>query len=379
MKTVFLHIGLHKTGTSSIQKFLLKNRSVLLDNGVEYLIPDPWPIPFQSEPVIDVVTKGFEGINSSRAEKVIISHENYSWIFEEEKVLLIVQEILKHADELKIVLYLRRQDSLAISQKQEGTKWIDNSVAYGHDLCALPQSLNYYSSNYLNFYKKVKLWSDAVGKSNVIVRVFDKEKLLNGDVVDDFCDLVGLYGIKNLEKVGRVNESISRKRQLFLHMTRKYFNEHSPEKHRLVERVLKLDISDKEKLLPSRQEAESFYTSFLESNNALKNEFLDEFEGALFSEDFSMYPLYSNEGFSNIEKEDFYIKLLQELLSEINLLQQMNDKDKMADWFRDRALEAEKTNIKLALKLMIRAKSLRPSGHFINKKIEHYSKLLTSE
>lgn len=380
MKTVFLHIGLHKTGTSSIQKFLSKNHSLLLDNSIEYLLPKPWPIPFTKEPVIDVNVKGFEDIGNSSANKIVISHENYSWIFEEEKARIIVQEILKHADQLKVILYLRRQDSLAISQKQEGTKWIDNSVAYGHELSALPKELNYFSKNYLNFYDKAKLWAKTAGKSNLIIRILDKEKLVGGDVVKDFCHLIGADSIKGFEDVGRVNESIPRKKQLFLHLTRPFFPENTPEKHQLVDFVLNLNSDDSQKLLPSKIDAKAFYQKFSVSNAQLKNEFFPEIEGDVFSNDFSMYSDISNENYSERERLEFFSLVVKNLLAENEVLRDsLSNSDKMANWYRDLALKIEAYDLKAALELMRKAKAHRPKGPFIKSKIDEYISALSAK
>ena len=38
MKTLYLHIGLPKTGTTSIQKFCMDNKKKLNDMGINYLI-----------------------------------------------------------------------------------------------------------------------------------------------------------------------------------------------------------------------------------------------------------------------------------------------------------------------------------------------------
>ena len=42
-KTIYLHIGVSKTGTTSIQRFLYKNRELLKDKGILY------PCPFDSK------------------------------------------------------------------------------------------------------------------------------------------------------------------------------------------------------------------------------------------------------------------------------------------------------------------------------------------
>ena len=43
MKTIFLHIGNYKTGTSAIQEFCSKNRKLLLANGIDYLLSGRTP------------------------------------------------------------------------------------------------------------------------------------------------------------------------------------------------------------------------------------------------------------------------------------------------------------------------------------------------
>ena len=39
MKTVYLHIGLHKTGTTSIQNFLFRHRGLPAETGIDILKP----------------------------------------------------------------------------------------------------------------------------------------------------------------------------------------------------------------------------------------------------------------------------------------------------------------------------------------------------
>lgn len=376
MKTVYLHAGLHKTGTSSIQKFLSINTNALRDQSYVYFTPDPWPIPFKHEPRIDLCLAGLNDIKNCAEDNVILSHENYSWLFEKEKLEELYLALSKVSDVVKVVIYVRRQDSLAVSQKQEGTKWVDNSVAYGHELSALPIHLNYYTNHYLNFFERIDAWKKVFGENNVIVKVFDKEKLLNNDVVDDFCNVVGLKVDASFSRVGHINESITRKKQLFLHYTRKYFDENTPEKHSLVKRVLSLDIDDKEKLLPSRKNAMEFYNKFTVSNSRLASVYLNTSEKELFSNDFTMYPVESNEKFTEEEINQVYIALIKSLLAEVNAVKQELKDDNLAEQYRDMALRVEKNHPYVALKLMSRAHALKPEGPFILEKLNAYKKAI---
>jgi hypothetical protein len=44
MKTVYLHIGNFKTGTSAIQASCSRNRDLLLENGIDYLLSGRTPL-----------------------------------------------------------------------------------------------------------------------------------------------------------------------------------------------------------------------------------------------------------------------------------------------------------------------------------------------
>lgn len=153
---IYLHIGAHKTGTSSIQHFLRENANKLLrEAGILYFTPKVWPITLKNgKPDIALNLDAFDELECVTANTIVISHENYSWISSKEDLKKLAEKLQKYAKNVFIVIYLRRQDLLAISQKQEGTKWIDNSVAYGHEPAALPTQLTTYAKFYLDFENK---------------------------------------------------------------------------------------------------------------------------------------------------------------------------------------------------------------------------------
>lgn len=382
MSTVYLHIGLHKTGTSSIQRFLdLNNELLKAHEDLVYFKPDPWPLPFKGEkPSINLQLNGFEELKNIKNQKIVISHENYSWMFEEKQIKKLSDRIKKFCSQLKIILYIRRQDSLSISQKQEGTKWLDNSVAYGHSEGALPSKLNYFSKNYLDFYKKVDSWANAVGKDNVLLRVFDKDQLLDGDVVKDFFNQLGVSDLTPYRSVGRVNESMSRKKQIFLHRTRARFGENTPEKLFLVKHIQNLDINDHEKLMPSREQAVNFYSAYKDSNVRLRKEYGDGEALDFFNDDFSMYPVESN--FSRLKLDEYieyFYSAIKSLLAEVDELKQKVDVEQEVAQLRGYALKAEKFDVRLAFEIMSRAHALKPNGPFIKGKIKEYKERMKAD
>ncbi|GGO79543.1 hypothetical protein GCM10011348_14090 [Marinobacterium nitratireducens] len=381
-KKIFLHIGSHKTGTTSIQRFLSLNTEALSDQGFFYLIPNPWPLVIKTNGVDfahNIKTEGFDIIDDLGHDNIIISHENYSWLSDLRNISLLKKSLSRFGRDIKIVLYLRRQDSLAVSQKQEGTKWIDCSLAYGHDISALPSELSSRAERYLDFYDKVRLWADVFGEENVILRAFEKGQLKNEDVVDDFCGLVGIEKNNSFRDVGRVNESISRRKQIILHASRQFVGERNKVKDFMVRYIVNHSADDDEKLLPSRAAAIEFYEKFKEKNRLLNDEYNITNNKFLFDEDFSKYPTIEN---NNIEL-DYIVKtftdMVGSLVNENFDLRSVVDKD-LAHILRDIALECESEgDLSSAYRIMSKASSIKPSGHFIKKKLAYYKLKLVQE
>lgn len=373
---LYLHVGSHKTGTSAIQKFLDLNSSHLKEKfSLEYFKPNPWPIPFKKDkvPSVSVNTEGFFRLEDSECSSVVVSHENYSWITSKKDIEKIYSSLKKVAKNVYVVIYVRRQDRLAISQKQEGTKWLDNSVAYGHELSALPSKLSYHAKKYLDFNNKIKLWEEVFGQNNMVVRVFDTCYLKEGDAVKDFLEILGVSDISELKPVGRVNESISIDQQLILHQTRPYFPEGSLKKDLFVKFVLGEKRSRNDKLLPSKEEAEKFYARFKEGNKELNDRYCLTQNPFLFDDDFSFYPKVDN---SYCPSQEFLIERFSGFVDHI--LESRVDKKEVSHKLRDLALRVEGDSLEAALEIMEMASEMNSEGPFIKKKIRQYKGLLSN-
>jgi len=191
MKVVYLHIGLPKTGTSSIQKSLFQNEDLLLRNGV--LVPKTGRVTQQSAThhnlsfqLIDDPrfreSKGTWGdlvneINQSSAETIILSSDILSGM-KKSKLKEIRKYIGNH--KIKIVIYLRRQDDLLQSIWAQNIKnsYLENFYL-DFDKWILDRN------NYKNYHFLINNWGSIFGKENITIRIFEK-KQLNGILFNDF-------------------------------------------------------------------------------------------------------------------------------------------------------------------------------------------------
>ena len=83
----------------------------------------------------------------------------------------------------KVILYIRRQDDLITSSWQQ---W------YSKKATDFDAWLPYAMQTMGHWQKCIEGWETVVGAGNVIVRVFQRSDLVNGDVVDDFLSLLSL-------------------------------------------------------------------------------------------------------------------------------------------------------------------------------------------
>jgi hypothetical protein len=122
---LFIHFGVHRTGTTALQKTLLKNASTLKHSGVLY--PDlghgcnhakiSWGLISQKLDAKWLI----EGIGREIDEsirKIILSHEDFCLV-ENNRWL---EELSKYFD-VRVVVYLRRQELWLESWYNQNIKW----------------------------------------------------------------------------------------------------------------------------------------------------------------------------------------------------------------------------------------------------------------
>lgn len=211
-KKVILHIGCEKTGTTSIQNTLAANRETLLkeyrilypkslgvtanhtklaiyalneDKKRTQFIPKNQTLKVFRE---NLRTDFLEEVANTPADTIIISAEWLHRLKDDDEFVRLHSLLTQIANRVEVVLYVRRQDQLALSLYSTSLK-AGNYKRFSFPCIDTQSSLPYYF-DFLSIYRK---WKSVFGTGNVRIRIFDREKLYQGDVVRDFIhEVIGL-------------------------------------------------------------------------------------------------------------------------------------------------------------------------------------------
>jgi hypothetical protein len=201
MKLV-IHAGIHRTGTSSLQQFLHRNRAALAAHGIAYPGSEAnhqkaaWALrrnpanPESLGPLLDPCASSQLAILSG--EDFCI-HEDLSWL-----------ETLAERHEVRVVFYLRRQDHWVMSWYNQHIKWPfdrEKSRMSKEEFLAAVGDFHW-----LDFATMLRRWSNVLGMDAVSVGVVERGQV--EDVIADFIARAGLpaEGLEPTE--GRFNDSL---------------------------------------------------------------------------------------------------------------------------------------------------------------------------
>jgi hypothetical protein len=201
-KKIFLHIGLHKTGSTTIQHGLHKNSNLLLRHG--YNVPTTGVTIHGNAGQHNVVWEELGDkrfiesagtmrdliaeIEHSKEETIILSSEEFCLLRPPQ--INSVYEKLSPYGEIFVVVYLRRQDTWMLSVWAELVKqgfvilsfleWAKKNMHFG------------------DFYNRLEPWDRIVGQQKMRVRTLDREYLSDHVFIDFLktCDINDIDGIK---------------------------------------------------------------------------------------------------------------------------------------------------------------------------------------
>ncbi|TMV09054.1 hypothetical protein FGK63_08010 [Ruegeria sediminis] len=207
-KTIFLHIGCEKTGSTSLQEFLCDNAEALERQGFHY--PRDGKLPYvegsghfpvagallPEASVREFVSKEKDQLRGLaldqlvedlrvRPDNVILSCEHFSSRVRRSDELSMLKDLmLGTGKDVRIVCYIRDPISLARAAYSTGIRVERRSPL---DIREINPEIFYF-----NALEILRLWADVFGKNNLIVKEYNTELLANGDICEDFCQSIGI-------------------------------------------------------------------------------------------------------------------------------------------------------------------------------------------
>jgi hypothetical protein len=311
--TGFLHIGLQKTGTTSLQQFLFDNQSLLQRQGYYYPtalgrvnhiylavcnqglnkiddirrslgIKSPTDVVRAKEETLQKIQKELEDLQSP-PKHIIMSNEHvHGRIVTKAEVLSLREFVSSFCETCKVVIYLRRQDQLAVSLYSTRFR------AGATELAPV------FPVNQLDFYdydRRLSQFSNVFERENIIVRLFDKSELKDEDLFTDFCDVVGITNNSAFRRPGVLNQPLKPEAiRLFAEL-----NKHIPRfLNGRPNRDFSLILNAFDSLfcghgpITDRATAMQFYERFKEGNERVRSTYFSARQQPLFDETFDDYP-----------------------------------------------------------------------------------------
>ena len=145
---------------------------------------------------------------------VVFSNEQCSTLHATEEIERLRSLLSPHFDRFRIVYYLRSHDQLFTSTYTERVK--GGLTEAGGSIADALRSTNYRAL--------AEMWADIFGRDTLRLRVFDRARFVNGDLIDDFCAAAEIPMDPEYERPERRNEGLDHNAVLFL----RSINEHVP-------------------------------------------------------------------------------------------------------------------------------------------------------
>lgn len=374
---IILHIGRHKSGTSSLQRFLYENTESLMEYGYFYSKKNTngklahhdfaeilRPINNKGLTDDEIINKNSELINNfignlDKTKINIISSESFQNIKPR-----ILKKIFKDFD-ITVICYIRNELdylSSAYSQKVQATNYSKNIKEYINDLK-------------LNYYKFFLEWRKEFDCFKIFP--FERKLLVKNSVIHDFLTKSlnindhSNFTISNIDQNPSVSEELM---WIKLRLNRNY---HIPENPKLYSHLAKLSLNDKKKykipkglakeliqkklVLSEKEQIEMFGFKVFDYNEILKSESFNKetlppnHQEDLYNNIINKFGLRSKENHSkvidsikkinNLVEKNFYKKAKDELIEVNKEKLKPNEKEKLLKSLKIKRISTLKNKI----------------------------------
>jgi hypothetical protein len=282
---IFLHIGFPKTGSSAIQAHMMMNRDWLRERGFLFaesghsdgyghvhLFEDRTGARFNE---LQAELKNEEAAGCSKA---VLSWEGVAQMGSR-RLGEVASNLAGH--NITIIAYLREQSEIIQSgyfqaAKQRPQKRVMEDYQQSDKLLT-PKHINY--AHTLGKFER------AFGRDNIRVRIYERDQLLDGDIVRDFLDVLGLQQNRDfIQSPVAQNISLDPGSVFLLNIVDSYFDDPDG-REKLVDSLLN-DIQchgAQGKYFLRRERVNFIREHYRAGNESVAREFLGRHSGELFS------------------------------------------------------------------------------------------------
>lgn len=244
-RTLIMHGGMHKTGTSAIQKFLHEeldhpkfeyltvgkvNSSLIVLECFHRRLAQLPHYPAEKFTNNDLVRLGenarkrfIRRMRETTKENVVLSAESFA-LLDRDECADFLDVVSESFSTVKLVLYVRPVRERIESAFQQKLK---------RRLVELDRRIK------PNFKQRISEYDQIFGRENVTVRCFDRSAFAGGNVVNDFLETLGLP--IHAKNASRANVGLSLPAVQLLYVYRQQFNVAIPEDTNLIQRLETLE------------------------------------------------------------------------------------------------------------------------------------------
>lgn len=345
MKTLYLHIGTPKTGTSALQYFCAGNRKILEEKGVYY--PDPgFRFPDigkhrnahflsykeyinKKEKLRDreaeekIKEEGIQKLEEAfQTHDTILLSDEHIWNEKEmtaETLPALQQRFEEQGVQIKIIVYLRRQDQVIQSFWAQKVK---ESSTITFDSYMKKEKYNHFR---LDYAVRIQEFAEIVGIDNMVIRCYEKQQYLGEQktIMSDFLHIFGLEiteEYKNSEKVYNISLEGA-----YLEIKRLFNSlpQFKQQKNYMIDLLKEQQTFDyqnhtleRKKMYFTPEAEKEFMQKFEEENLTVAKKYLNREDGRLFFEDYLDEIQDGNMGTDYTSKE--LVQICGNMLSRLN-------------------------------------------------------------
>ncbi|MBT9292143.1 hypothetical protein [Prosthecodimorpha staleyi] len=213
-RTLYLHIGMPKTGSTSIQESFDAHRAELLAAGINYLdfgpshskvflaLFSPKKMKLRTRVTkhlgadtamtdysLDDLEQAFTTQLTLPGAGITIASGEMLFRFSKAQCRDLHRFLAPHFDTIRVVAYLREPLSLANSRAQQNVKGARGTLAEMAD----PAAIRTGRSPLVPHYREhLETWASVFGRDAMILREFNRAQFVGGDLLVDFCHVVGV-------------------------------------------------------------------------------------------------------------------------------------------------------------------------------------------